>query len=404
MKIELTDRYLRNLKAPASGRLEISDTKRKGLRFRLSSSGQGVWMYEKRIKGGKKRKHTFGSWPNVSLATARSKSLELELEANQGVDSVADAEEQRLTDEAAKASLTTVSALLDIYEQLHLSNLRTGDERKRQLTQALGKHLNKSISDLTRNDLQEAIDNKTKLGYKIYANRIRAALVAFAGWAWVRGYTSENIGAGIARATKESSRERVLTIPEIREIWTTSNKLGALWGPLVRLLLLTAQRRGEIVNLRWAEVDLKKAQIIKPGSQTKNSKPHTTHLSAPALAELKAVYDNGNSDGYVFTTTGITPVSGVSKVKKRLDNHLSENFENWRFHDIRTGMATAMAEAGESEAIVDRILNHSASGSAPSAVARVYNQAEQLPQRALALDKWAEIITGETAKIMTLHR
>ena len=60
---------------------------------------------------------------------------------------------------------------------------------------------------------------------------------------------------------------------------------------------------------------------------------------------------------------------------------LGEDFPPWRFHDIRTGFATALAEAGEPETIVDRILNHVASGSAPSAVARVYNQAEQLPQR-----------------------
>lgn len=108
--------------------------------------------------------------------------------------------------EAAKAGLTTVSALLDIYEQLHLGNLRTGDERKRQLTQALGKHLNKSISDLTRNDLQEAIDNKAKLGYKIYANRIRAALVAFAGWAWVRGYTTKTLVRGFVQSAFEDAK------------------------------------------------------------------------------------------------------------------------------------------------------------------------------------------------------
>ena len=62
-----------------------------------------------------------------------------------------------------------------------------------------------------------------------------------------------------------------------------------------------------------------------------------------------------------------------------------------------------MAEAGVTESVADRILNHSASGSAPSAVARVYNKAEMLPQRAAALDRWAEMVTGEAGKVVQIH-
>jgi hypothetical protein len=65
MRADLNDRYLRSLKPPNAGRIEVSDTKRKGLRFRLSSKGKAVWMYEKRVKGGPKRKHTLGTWPAV---------------------------------------------------------------------------------------------------------------------------------------------------------------------------------------------------------------------------------------------------------------------------------------------------------------------------------------------------
>ena len=97
-------------------------------------------------------------------------------------------------------------------------------------------------------------------------------------------------------------------------------------------------------------------------------------------------------------------MSGISNAKKRLDRLLGEDFESWRLHDIRTAMATALAEAGEPETIVDRILNHVASGSAPSAVARVYNQAEQLPQRANALDRWADMVTGKTGEVVRIAR
>lgn len=400
MQTDLNDRYLRSLNAPDRGRIEVSDTKRKGLRFRLSSKGKAVWMYEKRVKGGLKRKHTLGTWPAVSLSNARATALEIEAEASKGIDRVANAETKRLENEAARAGLSTVQQVIDTYDKLHLCTLRTREERNRQLRQSLAKHLDKSIKELTRKDLQEAIDAKAQQGRKAYANRIRAALVAFAKWAWVRGYLEEHIGAGIAKATKETARERVLSVSEVQLIWAAAYDLGELWGPLIRLMLLTGQRRGEILNLRWDEISLTNAQIVKAGSQTKNGKAHTTHLSTPALSELIALKEITNCAGYVFTTTQTTPVSGIGKAKKRLDGLLGEGFEPWRLHDIRTGFASALANAGEPENVVDRILNHSASGSAPSTVARVYNQAEQLPQRAKALDRWAEMVTTRSETVI----
>lgn len=396
MKVELTDRYLIGLEPPVSGRVEFSDVKRRGLRFRLSASGSGTWMYEKRVKGGQKRKHTLGPWPTISLSEARAVALEIEAEAVRGFDRVAEMKAQRLKNEISKATQLTVQQVLDTYSELHLSALKTGFERKHQIEISFPGHLAKPISDLTRRDLQEAIDAKAKAGRRVSANRVRAALLAFTNWAWERGYIDNQIGASIARPTKEHARDRVLSLQEVRIIFEKTHDLCDLWGPALRLMLLTGQRRGEILKLRWDEIQVDKARFIKSGQATKNSKPHVTHLSPPALSEVLAL--DGERAGYLFTTTGTTPNSGVSKVKKRFDMILGREFKPWRFHDFRTAMATALSEAGESETVVDRILNHSASGSAPSAVARVYNQSKQLPQRAAALDRWAALVTGTPGK------
>lgn len=394
MRVELNDRYLRSLVPPDTGRIEVSDTKRRGLRLRLyarkdaASTPRAVWMYEKRVRGGPKRKHTLGTWPAVSLSEARSVALEIEAEASQGIDRVALQQE-----EANNPAQKTVAQVLDTYDKLHLSQLRTQAERKRQLEQSFASHMEKPISELSRGDLQEAIDDKVRAGRKAYANRIRSALLAFSRWAWTRGYIEADIGSGIPKAMVERPRERVPSVSEVRQIWQASFELGKLWGPVIRLILLTGQRRGEILELRWSEVDFEKAVMIKPGSKTKNKKPHTTHLSPPAFNELKQLYEGVGESDLVFSTTGKTAASGIGKAKRRLDVILGDDFEPWRLHDVRTGFASALAEAGESEAVVDRILNHAASGSAPSAVARVYNQAELLPQRAKALDLWASILT-----------
>lgn len=405
MKADLNDRFLKSLRAPETGRIEVSDAKRKGLRFRLTPSaaakGTGVWMFEMRIRGGGKRNQKIGTWPAVSIKEARQIALELEAEASQGVDRVAEAEERKRAEEATRATRSTVRDVLDAYDRLHLSQLRTGAERRRQLEHAFAGKLDLAINELGQKDFQKPIDDKLTGGRVVYANRIRAALVAFSKWAWMRGYLEENVGQRIGKPTKERARDRVLSIEEVRAIYEAAGELGYLWGPLVRLLLLTGQRRGEIVSLRWEEVDLDAARIVKPGSTTKNRKPHTTHLSVPALEILHGL--GPKKQGFVFTTNDKTPVSGISRMKRRLDALLGEDFEPWRFHDFRTAMATALADAGVAETVVDRIQNHVASGSAPSAVARVYNQSEQLPQRARALDSWAMMIIESGPKLVRIY-
>ena len=75
-------------------------------------------------------------------------------------------------------------------------------------------------------------------------------------------------------------------------------------------------------------------------------------------------------------------------------------FDPWVLHDLRRSQATALAEAGFDEGVVDRIQNHVASGSRASAVAGVYNKAHKLPERASALDAWARMVTGQPTNIV----
>ncbi|WGI22405.1 tyrosine-type recombinase/integrase [Amylibacter sp. IMCC11727] len=402
MRKELTNQFLKSLAAPDTGRVEISDTLRRGLRLRVYSGSppRFVWMFEKRVKDGPKRKHTLGQYPQVSLALARSIAQEIATEAEKGIDRIANRKAEKLAEELAQANIKTTRQVLGIYEKLHLSNLRTHQERLRQLTSALKDQLDHPIQNLTKSHLQAAIDRKAGEGRKVAANRIRSTLRTFTRWAAQRDYIEADIGAGLPNATKEEIRERVLSLSEIHAIWEATFQMGSLWGPMLRLLILTGQRRSEIANLRWDEINTDKAQIVKSGSATKNGKPHTTHLSTAALNEIEALPSN-NSE-FVFTTTGKTPVSGHSKAKRRLDG-LLEGVHPWRLHDLRTALATALAEAGEPESVVDRILNHVASGSAPSAVARVYNQSELLKQRAKALDRWADMVTGKRGKVTKLY-
>ncbi len=383
----LNDLRLKRLQPPETGRIELTDDKAVGLKFRLTPNGRATWSVQVNVHG-EKRRFTIGEYPSIGLADARKRAGKLRADALTGHDPI---RERRAEAEAAK-SQQTVAQVLDLYARLYLKQLKTAGERERQLQWALADHLSKPIGRLQRSDLQAAIDAKAVEGKLHAANRIRAALIAFCRWAWERGHLPEHIGAGTKRAAKEKPRERVLSVDEVRAVWQATHAMGDLWGPFLRILTLTAQRRGDVAGARWSEVDLDARRWTVPAERTKNGKPHIVHLSDPALAEFTSLREKA-SHGLIFTTTGTTPISGFGNMKARLEDLVG--IEDWRLHDLRTAFASALCDAGEPEGVVDRCLNHAATGSAPSAVARVYNRSEMLPQRARVLDRWAAMVLAE---------
>jgi integrase len=188
--------------------------------------------------------------------------------------------------------------------------------------------------------------------------------------------------------------------------------MGNLWGAFFRICILTGQRsRKDILEMRWSWIDFERCRYEIPNP--KNGRPHIVHLSAPAIKELLNLQglQSDNSTIFVFTTTGRRAASGVSKAKLKLDNHIHGiwgkaghqlPFEPWVLHDLRRAQATALAEAGFDESVVDRIQNHVATGSRASAVAAVYNKAQKLTERAAALDAWANMVTGENNNVIQL--
>lgn len=202
-------------------------------------------------KGGAKRIHILVNHSDVfSLPEARAMDLEIELESAQGIDRVAIAEEKRFADEAVKSSALTIRQVLKLYDQPHLSNLKSFAERKRQIEQSLSKKMDSPKRQLKCADLKAAVDEKASAGRGIYANRIMSALMAFTHWASRRDHLETDIGHNLTKETKEESRERTPSRDEIQAILAATFDIRDLWGPTLRLLILTAPRRQEIFGLR----------------------------------------------------------------------------------------------------------------------------------------------------------
>ena len=411
MKIKMTDRFIGSVKPNTSKRIEISDTERVGLRLRMSSKGNASWIYQKKIKGGKRRGYKLGTYPQMSLAKARSEALKIQINAEQGIDTIEATKEARRLHEAQKLVKDTLDNYIRNHIDQELKEGQSRDGRKRQLLTYLEPYFSYYLSDLTRTMLQSIIDTKQAEGKIVMANRVRAALRAFTGWAHRRGHVENDVGRALQKAGKEKPRDRTPSLEEVKAIWEASLKMGDLWGPFIRLCILTGQRcRSDILLMKWSWIDFERSCYEIPNP--KNGRPHIVHFSGPAMKEILHLQElqTKNPSSFVFTTTGKTAASGVSKAKLQLDLLISEIwhlkgsssiFEPWVLHDLRRSQATALAEAGFDEGVVDRIQNHVASGSRVSTVAAVYNKAQKLPQRRTALDAWARMVTDEYSNILS---
>jgi len=156
---------------------------------------------------------------------------------------------------------------------------------------------------------------------------------------------------------------------------------------VVRLLLLTAQRREEVAAMRWSEIAKDGSAWTLPAERSKNHKAHIVHLSEPARAILASVPRIQGQD-LIFSTTGETAPSGFSRAKRALDADMpTTGGTGWRFHDFRRTAVTWGANAGFAPLVADRLLNHV--GGTISGVAAVYQMGEFLAERRALLDGWA---------------
>jgi integrase len=193
------------------------------------------------------------------------------------------------------------------------------------------------------------------------------------------------------RKIEQKDRERVLTDPELVAVWKAAETFEYPFGPIVRLLITTGQRRGEIGALRrsWNDPD---ARTIKfPSEITKNGREHFVpygDMTAKILSELPDVGD------FFFPARGKpeNAFSGYSASKKHLDKLIKGEDEkspvaHWTLHDLRRTASTMWAEIGIPEHINDRLLNHITSGK-QSRVARIYNRYEYLAEKREAIHLW----------------
>jgi len=219
----------------------------------------------------------------------------------------------------------------------------------------------RDIRLITKADVNSAPDNIVNRDAPIVANRSLAAIRKVFNWAVERGVLPISPCLGLAAAAS-SSRERVLDDAVLARVWAASGQMDHPFGPFVRMLVLTAQRRGEVAGMRWSQIDMTKAVWPLPFKSIKSQRAHEVPLTPAAPAVLQALPPM-KSD-FVFSAKDDGQIAGFNERKTTLDG-LSK-VTDWTLHDIRRTVATGMAGLKVDPHVVERILNYRTEPSAAS--------------------------------------
>jgi integrase len=422
---KLTERFIAGFKPEDAAKDRLAfDTATRGLGVRAyRTRGDGVTAVIERVflvqwtdkATGRKQRVPLGLWGAITLEQARGAAQARLGRVAQGLNPAAERAAAKTADDASRAAAAaaketarfTLTGLIEDWAKLHLASrrMRYSTEAERALRHAFAAHLAKPAAALTHEAVTGILDRQVGAGHAAMAARTMAYGRACYGWAVKRRRLTLNPFTGLPSIEGGApARDRVLTDAEIGAVWRAASTLGEPFGPVMKLLLLTAQRREEVAGLRWSELAQDLATWTLPSARTKNAKAHVVHLSQPARALLGAVQRVEGRD-LVFSTTGATPPSGFSRAKATVDaamakeaaGNLPQRSEKhdkgdnrpasgWRFHDFRRSAVTWLAGAGFPPHVADKLLNH-VTGSI-GGVAAIYQRGEFLAERKAALEAW----------------
>jgi integrase len=367
-----------------------SDPALRGFAVRLRKDTKGrlvkTWIVQYKTDAGQRRR-VIGNAARMRADVARRKAAAWIAEVEKGNDPAADKDEDR------RATALKFEAAVSLYLGIKEKKVRPTSLRltRLYLTGHYFKPLHaKPLTKITRKDIAPCLNSIEAESGTTSAGRARAHLSAFLTWSMKQGHLDQNPRIGTEGA-KTGKRDRVLTDLELAAVWNACPDNH--FGRIVRLLLLTGQRRDEIGGLRWTEVDLDAGTITIPGERTKNHREHK--LTLPKMA-MDLIPDRQVGRDFVFGDYG-QGFTNWGFNKKKLDEQLGFG-KPFVLHDLRRSAVTGMATIGIFPHHIEAIVNH-VSGH-KGGIAGVYNKAGYDKEMKAALAAWAvhvrKITTGET--------
>jgi integrase len=387
----LTARTIDALK-PAATRYEVFDALTPTLALRVTPTGHKSWVIFYRHHG-RLRRLTLGRYPDVGLGDARRRAIQERGRVAGGADPATERTDERAT------YGDTIGALYDVYKHTAEKKASWREQRRLFEKDVLPAWRHRRVQDITRRDIRQLLDRKAQTS-PVMANRLLAWIRRLLSFAVDREWITANPAWRMAKPGEEKSRDRVLSREELRILWAALQestaeeadgrplpRLSETLNDLFMVMLLTAQRGGEVARMRWQDVDLDRGAWMIPAEGSKNHDPHHVPLTAPVVAILRRRHED-RDDRYVFSNHQHTCVADrAKKAASELCRGLSFEF---RAHDLRRTAASYMGEAGIDRFHIAHVLNHRSV--THSSVTAIYDRYRYDKEKRLALDRWAAVL------------
>lgn len=367
----------------------------RGFGLKTTSRGSASYVVQYRMGGreAKTRRYTIGTHGSPwAPATAREEAGRLLLLVAQGIDPV-ESDKQRRRE--------AVDLAFSNYADRFIGSCK-GKGWTTLVTRSLRLHIkpvlkDKALPAITRTDVVEVFD-RMSADHAANHRNVFAVLRRLFKWAISRGDIDRSPMEGMETPQAVKPRERWLSDEELGRIWVQAPKCHRCFGPIVRLLIVTGQRREEITGLHWDELDRDQRELRLAGDRTKNGEPTTIPLNDLAVAELDRIArgDRWPRRGRVFPTSSGAGFTAYSKGKKKLDKLVNDDggeaLAPWRLHDLRRTLATGFQRLGVRFEVTEAVLNHV--GSSRSGVAGIYQRHDWRPEKRDALKVWNDHISA----------
>lgn len=404
---KFTDKMIKALKPKDY----IYDLREKdGFAVRVFPSGKKSWVFIYTY-GGRKRRMTLGNYKTMPLEKARTlhgdayKLLKIEQK---------DPAQIQQWEKCESRDSSTINGLIDEYiEKWAKPRKRSWKTDQRILNYDVKPTWGKrKAKDITKRDVVLLLEDIVNRGSPIAANRTFACIRRMFNFAVERDIITATPCATIKAPSKENQRDRCLSVDEIKAFWHCLNKapMEEMTKIALKLQLVTAQRKGEILGAEWDEISIDTRWWIIPEKKAKNGVHHRVPLSDLAIeliTQLKKI--SGKSRWLFPSDTGKSHMRGesIGKAVRRSDEKIFKEAKLKHFtpHDLRRSAATHMTEMGISRLVVSKILNH-----VDSSITAIYDRHSYDAEKRNALEMWGqrlnEIINDEAFKsnVITLKK
>jgi len=350
-----TDRWIRERKPP-SGQLDYFETQKTGrsLVLTLNTSGRKSWSVMFYANGKPKRRklgyfdHHDAQYPELTTKQARQLAADFDVKG-----------------ELIRTKSGSFREVAEAWFNRHASKLRSRSELRRHLDSIiLPAWGDVPFCDIRRGEVNALLDKIEDQRGANQADAVLATIRSIMNWQQSRDENySSPIVKGMRRNKDKQARERILDDEEIREVWKAADELGGAYSAIIKLCLLTGQRKAKVAQMRWEDIE----DGVWTIATEPREKGNPGKLPLPQVAlDLIEAQPSFVGNRYVFGSSRSRKqqfghFNAWSQGKRDLDRLLPP-MPHWQVHDLRRTARSLMSRIGVQTEIAERVLGHKQPG------------------------------------------